>query len=111
MAIHLSSSAAERVRHFLERDGGAALRLAVKQTGCSGWAYVVNLADSPEADDIIFSDQGVTVVVDPKSLPFLDGSRIDFVNEGLGSTFKFENPNATEECGCGESFTIRPSSA
>jgi iron-sulfur cluster assembly protein len=106
MSISLTESAAQRVQQFLSRDGGRALRLGVRKTGCSGWAYEVNLAAGIEPDDVVFEDKGVTVVVSPQSLPYLDGSRIDFVNEGLGSTFQFDNPNATEECGCGESFTI-----
>lgn len=91
----------------MQEEGGKALRLAVERTGCSGWAYVVSLANEIDADDHQFEDQGVRVVVDPESLPYLDGSRIDFITDGLNRTFKFDNPNATEECGCGESFTIQ----
>lgn len=107
MAISLTPKAAERVHRFLEREGGVALRLGVRKTGCSGWAYVVTLAEAVDPGDHLFEDQGVKVVVDDDSLPLLDGSTIDFVTEGLNRTFKFENPNATEECGCGESFTIQ----
>jgi iron-sulfur cluster assembly protein len=78
----------------------------VKKTGCSGWAYTVELAEKIQADDIVFEQDDVKVVVGNDSLAFLDGSVIDFVSEGLGSTFQFTNPNATDECGCGESFTI-----
>ncbi len=106
MAIMLTKTAAERVQAFLDKDGGVGLRLGVKKMGCSGWAYTVNLAEDIRADDIIFENEGVKVVVDRDSLSYLDGSEIDFVSEGLGMTFKFNNPNATEECGCGESFTI-----
>lgn len=106
MAISLTPSAAERVRSFLNRDGGLGLRLGVKKTGCSGWAYTVELAEEIQADDIVFEQDDVKVVVGNDSLAFLDGSVIDFVSEGLGSTFQFTNPNATDECGCGESFTI-----
>ena len=106
MAISLTKSAAERVRSFLDRDGGIGLRLGVRKTGCSGWAYTVDLATDIQAGDIVFEQDDVKVVVAPDSLAYLDGSTIDFVSEGLGSTFRFENPNATEECGCGESFTI-----
>ena len=106
MAIKLSKSAAERVRSFLDKDGGVGLRLGVKKTGCSGWAYTVQLAEDIRQDDLIFETDGVKVVVSQESLGFLDGSEIDFVAEGLGKTFQFNNPNATEECGCGESFTI-----
>jgi iron-sulfur cluster assembly protein len=107
MPIQLTENAAQRVRSFLEHDGGQALRLAVRKTGCSGWAYEVELAREIGADDAVFEDRGVKVVIDHASLPYLDGSRIDFVKDGLTSTFRFENPNATEECGCGESFTIK----
>ena len=106
MAIQLTKPAAERVRDFLERDGGVALRLGVRKTGCSGWAYTVELADRIEAEDVVFEQDDVKVVVNHESLVYLDGSTIDFVKEGLGSTFRFQNPNVTEECGCGESFTI-----
>ena len=106
MAIMLTKSAAERVRTFLDKDGGVGLRLGVRKTGCSGWAYTVQLAADIQDDDIIFENDGVKVVVSQESLGFLDGSKIDFVSEGLGMTFKFNNPNVTDECGCGESFTI-----
>jgi iron-sulfur cluster assembly protein len=106
MAIRLSKSAAEQVRTFLDKDGGVGLRLGVKKTGCSGWAYTVQLAECIEADDIVFEDSGVKVVVSHDSLGFLDGSEIDFVSEGIGTAFQFKNPNVTDECGCGESFTI-----
>jgi iron-sulfur cluster assembly protein len=106
MSIRLTDTAADRVRQFLASDGGVALRLGVRKTGCSGWAYTVNLAAAIEPTDVVFEDNGVTVVIDPESLPYLDGSKIDFVADGLSRTFHFDNPNATEECGCGESFTI-----
>lgn len=107
MSIQLTPIAADRVHRFLEKEGGIALRVGVRKTGCSGWAYVVTLAETVGPADHVFEDQGVKVVVDPESLPYLDGSTIDFVTEGLNRTFKFDNPNATEECGCGESFTIQ----
>ena len=106
MAISLTESAAQRVRNFLDRDGGIALRLGVRKTGCSGWAYTVDLVDEIGANDAVFEQGDVKVIVDHDSLAYIDGSTIDFVSEGLGSTFRFENPNVTEECGCGESFTI-----
>jgi iron-sulfur cluster assembly protein len=107
MSITLTETAALRVQQFIDKEGGQALRLAVKQTGCSGWAYVVSLAREVESNDHVFEDKGIKVVIDPESLPFLDGSRIDFAVDGLNRTFTFDNPNATEECGCGESFTIQ----
>jgi len=106
MAIQLTETAARRVRLFLDKDGGRALRLGVRKTGCSGWAYEVGLAREIGSQDAVFEDKGVTVIVDPASLPYLDGSSIDYVTEGLASSFRFDNPNATEACGCGESFTI-----
>lgn len=107
MSITLTENAARRVQYFIDKEGGAALRLAVEQTGCSGWAYVVSLAVEIEADDHLFEDRGVKVVIDSESLPYLEGSHIDFAADGLNRTFTFDNPNATEECGCGESFTIQ----
>jgi iron-sulfur cluster assembly protein len=106
MAISLTHSATERVRSFMNRDGGLGLRLGVRKTGCSGWAYIVELAKSIDAEDVVFEQDGVKVVVNHDSLAFLDGSTIDFVAEGLTSTFHFDNPNVTDECGCGESFTV-----
>jgi iron-sulfur cluster assembly protein len=106
MSIKLTEIAAERVKSYLDRDGGVGLRLGVRKTGCSGWAYTVQLADGIEADDIVFENLGVKVVVSPDSIAFLDGAEIDFVAEGLGKEFRFNNPNVTDECGCGESFTI-----
>jgi iron-sulfur cluster assembly protein len=107
MSISLTPVAAERVNRFLEQEGGQALRVGVRKTGCSGWAYVVTLANEIDPEDHVFEDHGIKVVVDAQSLPVLQGSTIDFVTEGLNRTFQFQNPNATEECGCGESFTIQ----
>ena len=106
MAIHLTESARDRVSSFLERDGGVALRLGVRRTGCSGWAYVVDIVDEINTDDTVFKNREITIVVDQKSLPLVDGTRIDFVAEGLNRTFRFSNPNVTDECGCGESFSV-----
>lgn len=106
MSIQLTDAAAQRVKQFLEKESGVALRLGVRKTGCSGWAYEVSIASGFENDDQVFEDNGVKIVVDNESLPYLQGSRIDFKQSGLNSTFQFDNPNATDECGCGESFTI-----
>ena len=106
MSIQLTDSAAKRVRYFLEKESGLALRLGVRKTGCSGWAYEVSIASELDDDDQVFEDKGVKIVIDQDSLPFLQGSRIDFTTSGLNRTFQFDNPNATDECGCGESFTI-----
>lgn len=106
MSIQLTDNAAQRVKHFLEKEDGLALRLGVRKTGCSGWAYEVSIASELGSDDQVFEDKGVKVVIDTESLPFLRGSKIDFTTQGLNRTFQFDNPNATDECGCGESFTI-----
>lgn len=106
MAITFSDDAAERVRQFLKKDQGAAFRLAVKRTGCSGWAYVTSIAKQVESNDQQFEDQGIAIVVDPKSLELVDGTRIDFARKGLNQEFTFTNPNVTGECGCGESFAV-----
>ena len=107
MSVSLTPSAAERVRSFLaKRGGGVGLRLGVKKTGCSGFAYVVNYADEVAASDVVFEDQGVKVIVDSDSLRYVDGTEIDFVRQGLNEAFKFRNPNVRGECGCGESFNV-----
>ena len=107
MSISLSTAAADRVRNFLVARGhGVGLRLAIKKTGCSGYAYVVNYAEEIAADDVVFEVGGVKVVVDKESLPFVDGTEVDFVKQGLNEAFKFRNPRAKAECGCGESFSL-----
>ncbi len=107
MAISLTDSAAERVRTYLERRGrGVGLRVGVRKTGCSGYAYVIDYADSVDTDDVIFEHGGVRVVVDPKSLALIDGTEVDFVKEGINEAFRFRNPNIKGECGCGESFSV-----
>ena len=107
MAISLTANAAERVRGYLEKRGhGVGLRVAVKKTGCSGYAYVIDYADSVEDDDTVFEDEGVKVIVDAKSLELIDGTEVDFIKDGLNEAFKFRNPNVKGECGCGESFNI-----
>jgi len=107
MAVSLTNSAAERVRSYLARRGsGIGLRVGVRRTGCSGWAYVVDYADSVGGDDIVFDADDVKVVVDRSSLELIDGTEIDFVKEGINEAFKFRNPNTKSECGCGESFSV-----
>jgi len=106
MSIRLTDNAAERVKMFLQKEQGIALRLGVRKTGCSGWAYDVSIASELGDDDELFEDKGVKIIIDRESLPYLTGSSIDFVTSGLNRTFQFDNPNATDECGCGESFTI-----
>ena len=107
MAISLTDSAAERVRGYLARRGhGIGLRIGVKKTGCSGWAYVVDYADDFGSEDVVFDTDELKVVVDKTSLELIDGTEIDFVKEGINEAFKFRNPNTTSECGCGESFSV-----
>lgn len=107
MSISLTTAAVDRVQSFLQRRGhGIGLRLSVKKTGCSGFAYVVNYADHVGANDIVFEDQGVKVIVDRDSLGYIDGTEVDFVKQGLNEAFRFRNPNVKGECGCGESFTV-----
>ena len=107
MAIQLTEIAAQRVQNFLKSRGkGIGLRLGVKTTGCSGMAYVIEFVDELDESDTVFETNGVKVVVDPKSLIFLDGTQVDFSKEGLNEGFQFINPNAKDACGCGESFTV-----
>ena len=107
MAISLTTAAAERVRNFLQsRGSGLGLRLGVRKTGCSGFAYVINYADDSHPEDVVFEDQGVKVFVDRDSLAYIDGTEVDFVKQGLNEAFKFRNPNVKGECGCGESFNV-----
>ncbi|MBL7003063.1 MAG: iron-sulfur cluster assembly protein IscA [Gammaproteobacteria bacterium] len=107
MSISLTDSAALRVKGFLDNRGkGVGLRLGVKTTGCSGMAYVIEFVDEQEESDTVFESNGVKVFVDPKSLIYIDGTVVDFVKQGLNEGFEFKNPNAKDECGCGESFTL-----
>jgi iron-sulfur cluster assembly protein len=107
MAISLTNNAADRVRSYLDKRGhGVGLRVGVKKTGCSGYAYVIEYADSIDSDDAVFEDGAVKVIVDAKSLKLIDGTEVDFVKDGLNEAFRFRNPNVKGECGCGESFNI-----
>ncbi|ATC95894.1 iron-sulfur cluster assembly protein IscA [Pseudoalteromonas tunicata] len=107
MAITLTESAVNRVRTFLQNRGkGIGLRVGIKTTGCSGLAYVLEFVDELAEGDETFEQDGVTVIVDAKSLVYIDGTQLDFVKEGLNEGFKFSNPNQSGECGCGESFTV-----
>lgn len=107
MAITLTEAAAQRISKFLQNRGrGIGLRLGVKTSGCSGMAYVLEFADELEESDQVFEDKGVKVIIDAKSLLYLDGTELDFAKEGLNEGFKFNNPNVKDSCGCGESFTI-----
>jgi iron-sulfur cluster assembly protein len=107
MSISLTEAAANRIRTFLASRGhGVGLRLGVRKTGCSGFAYVVNYADGQQPDDVVFEDRGVRVFVDVGSLKLIDGTVVDFVKQGLNEAFRFRNPNVKGECGCGESFSV-----
>jgi iron-sulfur cluster assembly protein len=107
MSISITPAAADRVKTFLATRGrGLGLRLGVKSTGCSGYAYVVNYADELGKDDVVFDAQGVKIIVDQRSLSYIDGTEVDFVKQGLNEAFRFRNPNVKGECGCGESFTV-----
>ncbi len=107
MAITMTDSAAERVQNFLEsRGSGIGLRLGVKTSGCSGMAYVLEFVDDIDEQDQVFESHGVKIIVDPKSLLYIDGTELDYGKEGLNEGFKFNNPNVKDQCGCGESFTI-----
>ena len=107
MAISLTEAAARHVTRYLAKRGkGIGLRLGVRTTGCSGMAYKLEFADAVNPDDVLFDSHGVKVLVDPKSLPYIDGTELDYTKEGLNEGFKFSNPNVKDECGCGESFNI-----
>jgi iron-sulfur cluster assembly protein len=107
MAITLTAAAADRIKSFLDNRGkGVGLRLGVKTTGCSGMAYIIEFADEIDGDDSVFEDKGVKVLVDPKSLIYLDGTELDYAKDGLNEGFEFNNPNVKDSCGCGESFTV-----
>ena len=107
MAISLCESAARHVSNFIAKRGkGFGIRLGVKTSGCSGMAYKLEFVDNTESEDLVFESHGVKVVIDPKSLAYLDGTELDFVKEGLNEGFKFNNPNVKDQCGCGESFNV-----
>ena len=107
MSISLTESAATRVRTFLANRGhGVGLRLGLRRSGCNGWAYTIDYADSVGPQDVVFEHSGVKVIVAPENLDLIDGTEVDFIKEGLNEAFKFRNPNVKGECGCGESFSV-----
>ena len=107
MAITLTEKAAKHINRYIERRGkGIGLRFGVRTTGCSGMAYKLEYVDDVTDEDSVFESHGVKVFVDPKSLPYIDGTELDFAREGLNEGFKFHNPNEKDACGCGESFRI-----
>ena len=110
MPITLTENAAKQIRKQLAKRGkGLALRIGVKKVGCSGFAYTFDYADEVRVGDQMFESYDANVIIDAGSLPFLDGSRVDFVKEGLNDSFKFDNPNVDNTCGCGESFSLKES--
>ncbi len=107
MGITMTEQAAKHVSNFLTKRGkGVGLRLGVRTSGCSGMAYTIEFADEIGADDVQFDSHGVKVLIDAKSLPYLDGTELDYTREGLNEGFKFNNPNVKNACGCGESFNV-----
>jgi iron-sulfur cluster assembly protein len=105
--ITMTESAAKHVANFLSKRGkGIGIRLGVKTSGCSGMAYKLEFVDVADIEDCVFDTQGVKIVVDPRSLPYIDGTELDYTREGLNEGFKFNNPNIKDQCGCGESFTV-----
>ena len=107
MSVTLTDAAARHVTRYLaKREKGVGVRLGVKTTGCSGLAYKLEYADAIAPEDVVFEDNGVKVLVDPKSMAYIDGTKLDFVREGLNEGFKFINPNERDRCGCGESFRV-----
>lgn len=106
MSVTVTESAARHISGALARRGkGIGLRFGVRKSGCSGLAYQVEYADAPGPDDHVFESHGIKVLVDPKSLPYVDGTVVDYAREGLNERFKFLNPNVKDQCGCGESFS------
>lgn len=107
MSVTLTDVAADRIKQHLQTRGkGIGVRLGVKTTGCSGLAYTVEYADELRADDQVFEDHGIKLVVDAKTLVYLEGTELDFTKEGLNEGFQFKNPNEKSRCGCGESFSV-----
>ncbi len=107
MGISMTPAAAKHVRAYLKNRGkGIGIRLGVRTSGCSGMAYVLEFADRIEPEDQVFESEGIKVIVDPKSLLYLDGTELDYAKEGLNEGFKFNNPNVKHSCGCGESFSV-----
>lgn len=107
MTISLSESASIRIAEQIEKNNALALRFAAKESGCSGYSYVMDFASKVNSDDTVIEQGSVKILVDAKSLPILAGTQIDYVSEGLNQTFKFSNPRSTDECGCGESFALQ----
>ncbi len=107
MAVTLTEKAAQHVSSFLQKRGkGVGLRLGVRTSGCSGMAYKLEFVDEVDGDDEVYESHGIKVFVDARSLPYIDGTELDYTREGLNEGFKFNNPNIKDQCGCGESFNV-----
>ncbi|MDY0011416.1 MAG: iron-sulfur cluster assembly protein IscA [Rhodocyclaceae bacterium] len=107
MSVSLSEGAARHIANFIAKRGkGVGIRLGVRTSGCSGMAYKLEFADAVDGEDLVFESHGLKILVDPKSLPYLEGTELDYVREGLNEGFKFHNPNVKDQCGCGESFNV-----
>ena len=107
MSVTLTDRAAQHVQRYIAKRGkGVGLRLGVRTTGCSGLAYKLEFADEVQPEDQVFDSNGVKVLIDPKSLAYLEGTELDYAKEGLNEGFKFNNPNEKDRCGCGESFNV-----
>lgn len=107
MSISVTENAAVQIQKQLTKRGsGLGLRLGVKKSGCSGYAYVLDYVDDTSENDQIFDSAGVKIVVNEADLPALQGIEIDYQREGLNAAFKFNNPNVKGTCGCGESFAV-----
>lgn len=107
MSIQLTATAAGRISQQIAKRGkGVGLRVGVKKSGCSGYAYTMDYADEIGADDQVFEAHGARLVVRPEHLPMLDGLTLDWQKQGLNESFKFLNPNVKAQCGCGESFAV-----
>jgi len=107
MSVSMTEAAARHVNRYLSKRGkGVGVRLGVKTTGCSGLAYKLEYVDDLNEEDLVFETQGLKILIDPKSLAYLDGTELDFVREGLNEGFKFNNPKDRDRCGCGESFRV-----
>ncbi|RLA23813.1 MAG: iron-sulfur cluster assembly protein IscA [Gammaproteobacteria bacterium] len=107
MSIILTERAATQIQKQIEKRGhGLGLRLGVKKSGCTGFAYVIEYADETGPDDQVIESHGVKVIISDESMSFLDGTELDYTREGINEAFRFNNPNVKDSCGCGESFSV-----
>jgi iron-sulfur cluster assembly protein len=106
MPLHVTQKAADRIKKFIEKDDTAiGFKVNIKKTGCSGWGYEVELPKVLEANDVVYEEKGVKLIASQETLDVIDGTTIDFEQQGINHVFVYKNPKATGECGCGESFT------